>query len=219
MTPIRILMADDHEVIRRGLRALLEAHDGWEVSAEAAHGREAVEKALKTKPHVVILDLSMPELNGLEAARQILKALPETEVLILTLHESEQWVRDVLEAGAHGYLLKSDAARDLVTAVESLSQRRPFFTSKVGRKVLDGYLKAGRAKSGPQESASGTLTVRERHIAQLLAEGKSSKEVAATLGVSTKTVETHRANLMHKLGCHSLADLVHYAVRNRIIDG
>jgi DNA-binding NarL/FixJ family response regulator len=169
---------------------------------------------MQLKPDIVALDLSMPVLNGLEATRQIRMACPETEVLILTVHESEQMVRDVLQAGAHGYILKSDAARDLTTAIDSLSQHRPFFTSKVGKMVLDGFLTAAQERQAP----ASVLSAREREIVQLLAEGKSNKEVAAVLGISVKTAETHRNRIMRKLKLYSICDLVHYAVRNEIVE-
>jgi DNA-binding NarL/FixJ family response regulator len=213
--PFRIVVADDHEIVRRGLCALLRNQPDWEVCGEASDGREAVEQALTLKPAVVILDIGMPNLNGLEAARQILKANPQIKVLILTLHDSDQVVQDVLNAGARGFLLKTDAARDLVAAVEALRQNKIYFTPKVAAMVLDGFLRK-------KESASGTparsrLTPREREIVQLLAEGKSSKEVAVALGLSVKTVETHRSNIMRKLDLHSVSDLVLYAVRNNIV--
>ncbi len=214
VSALRILLADDHELVRRGLKDLLEAEAGWQIVGEAATGREAVAKAKLLKPDVVILDITMPELNGLEATRQILQALPGTEILILTMSDSEQLVRTVLEAGAHGYLLKSDAGRDLVTAVDSLRQHRPFFTSAIARMILQGFLKLGN--SGEGGSPGDPLTGREREIVQLLAEGKSNKEVAAVLSVSVKTAETHRANIMRKLDLHNTSDLVHYAVRNGI---
>ncbi len=215
--PLRILVADDHEVVRRGLRAVLEAHPGWEVCGEAVTGREALEKARQLKPDVVVMDIGMRELNGLEATRQVLKALPTTEVLILTMHESEQVVREVLDAGARGYVLKTDAGRDLVAAVDALSQHRPFFTSRVAEMVLEGYLKEGsRAEEG--KTSPSRLTPREREVVQLLAEGNSNKEVASRLGISVKTVEAHRANIMRKLGLDSLSDLVRYAIRNKIIE-
>jgi DNA-binding NarL/FixJ family response regulator len=217
MAPVRILIADDHEVVRRGIRALLEAEPGWEVSAEAVDGREAVEKAKQLKPNVAILDISMPLLNGLEATRQIRKALPGTEVIILTMHESEQLAHDVLKSGARGYLFKSDAARDLVSAVRAASQHEPFLTSKVGHMVLGGYLDE-RPTQVQATRDKPELTTREREIVQLLAEGKSNKEIAALLDLSAKTVETHRHNLMTKLGLHSLSELVRYAVRNRIVE-
>jgi DNA-binding NarL/FixJ family response regulator len=216
VSPIRILVADDHEVVRRGLRALLEAHPELQVCAEAANGREAVEKAKQCKPNLVVMDIGMPELNGLEATRRILRALPQTEVLILTMHESEQVVREVLEAGARGYVLKSDAARDLVTAVKTLQQHKPFFTSRVAELVLKGYL--GGVQADRAEPSLPSLTPREREIVQLLAEGKSNKEVAAALEISVKTVEAHRANIMRKLNLHSISELVHYAIRNKIVE-
>jgi DNA-binding NarL/FixJ family response regulator len=214
----RIMVADDHEVVRRGLCALLQAQPDWEICGEAGDGREALEKAQKLKPDVVILDIGMPSLNGLEATRQILKVMPQTKVLILTLHDSDQVVREVLNAGARGFLLKSDAARDLVAAVEALRRDKTYFTSKVAAMVLEGYLKNGTP--GAQAAAPQTrnrLTPREREIVQLLAEGKSTKEVAVALGLSVKTAETHRSNIMRKLELHSVSDLVLYAVRNNIV--
>lgn len=216
MTPLRILIADDHEVVRRGLRQLLAGRPGWQVVGEATTGREAVRIAEQLKPDVVILDITMPELNGLEAAHRILKSLPRTEVLILTMHESEQRVRDVLDAGARGYLLKTDAGRDLVAAVEALSQHKMFFTSKVAELVLEGYLK-GSVRADEARSPLSRLTSREREILQLLAEGKTNKEVAAELDISVKTALAHRANIMHKLGFDSLSDLVRFAIRHEII--
>lgn len=212
--PVRVLIADDHEIVRQGLRTLLAAVSGvFEVCGEATDGREAVEKTRQLRPDVVVLDISMPGLNGLEATRQIVKEIPQAEVLILTMNESEQMIEALLSAGARGYLLKSDVARDLLVAIKSLYERRPFFTSKVARRVLDGYLKeAGRA------GTESRLTPAERRVIQLLAEGKSNKEVATVLGTTVKTTETHRANIMRKLGLRSVSDLVHYAVRNGIIE-
>jgi DNA-binding NarL/FixJ family response regulator len=213
----RILVADDHEVVRRGLCALLESQPDWEVCGEAADGREAVEKAQTLKPDAVILDIGMPSLNGLEATRQILRANPHARVLILTLHDSDQVVREVLNAGARGFLLKSDAARDLVAAVEALRRDKTYFTSKVAAMVLEGYLKNATGQVPAIVPGRSRLTPREREIVQLLAEGKSTKEVAVTLGLSVKTAETHRSNIMRKLELHSVSDLVLYAVRNNIV--
>ncbi len=213
----RILVADDHEVVRRGLCALLQAQPEWEVCGEAADGREALEKTQKLRPDVVILDIGMPSLNGLEATRQILKTNPQTKILILTLHDSDQVVREVLNAGARGFLLKSDAARDLVAAVEALRRDKTYFTSKVAAMVLEGYLKNGTPGAVPTPPTRSRLTPREREIVQLLAEGKSTKEVAVALGLSVKTAETHRSNIMRKLELHSVSDLVLYAVRNNIV--
>ncbi|HXJ91519.1 MAG TPA: response regulator transcription factor [Terriglobia bacterium] len=210
---LRILVVDDHELVRRGLKSILETHPNWMVVGEATTGREAIAQAGTLSPDVVILDMSMPELNGLEATRGILKVAPDARVLVLTQHDSEQLVRSFLQAGAQGYLVKSDAARDLVPAVESLEQGRPFFTSKVARMVLDGYLKSLMAEGDPPAA----LTPSEAQIVQLLAEGKTNKEVAGALSIAVKTVETHRAHIMRKLGFHSVSDLVRYAVRNNMI--
>lgn len=217
MSAVRILVADDHEVVRQGVRTLLEAQPGWEVCGEAADGREAVEMTKRLKPDVVILDITMPNLNGLEATRQILKADPKARVLILSMHESDQVVREVLDAGARGYVLKSDAGRNLVAAVEALRLHNTFFTSKVAEMVMSGYRKAAPPTSG-ETPPPERLTPREREVVQLLAEGKSSKEVAVALDLSVKTAETHRANIMRKLEIHSVSDLVRYAVRNKIIE-
>lgn len=217
MSAVRILIADDHEVVRSGLRLLLERQPGWQVCAEAVTGREAVEKAKQLKPDVIVLDVSMPVLNGLEAVRQIRKALPQAQVLVLTMHESEQLVRELLDAGAQGYLSKSEAGRQVVAAVEMLSQHKPFFVGKVARVVLDGYLKSG-ARRNREVLPSDFLTPREREIVQLLSEGKSNKEVAVALDLAVKTAETHRANIMRKLDFHSLAELIRYAIRNKIVE-
>src|SRR5438105_6425408 len=217
MANLRLLVADDHDVVRKGVRTLLEEQPGWEVAAEAADGREAVEKAKLVQPDVTILDLSMPELNGLEAAKEILKTVP-TKVLILTMYDSDPLIRQTLEAGARGYLLKSDAGRDLVSAIDALRRNKTFFTPKVSQMVLEGYLdKSPKEREPESEAESLRLTSRQREIVQLLAEGKSSKEVAAVLGLSVKTAETHRANIMRKLDCHSVTELVRYAIRNHII--
>jgi DNA-binding NarL/FixJ family response regulator len=217
---LRILIADDHEVARRGIRSLLENHPGWEVCAEAKDGRDAVELATSTKPDLVLLDIGMPNLNGLEAARQILATSPNAAILILTMHDSDNVIREVLRAGARGFLLKSDAGRDLVAAVEALESQKTFFTPRVSQMVLDGFLNREKKRSEIEDVANPSgdlLTAREREVIQLLAEGRTSKEVAVTLNLSVKTAETHRTNLMRKLGLHSVADLTRYAVRNGIV--
>ena len=211
---LRILIADDHEVARKGIRSILEGHPGWEVCSEASDGREAVELASQSTPDVLLLDIGMPNLNGLDAARQILAFMPEARILILTIHDSEQVVREVLAAGARGFLLKSDAGRDLVAAVEALQNRRTFFTSKVAQMMLDGYLRPQQERDSFEQHV---LTPREREVIQLVAEGKTTKEIATTLSLSVKTAETHRTNLMRKLDLHSIADLTLYAVRNGIV--
>lgn len=211
---LRILVADDHEIVRRGLVALLKSRPGWEVCGEAADGRQAVEKTKELKPDIVILDIGMPSLNGFEATRQIVRDSPRSKVLILTVTEADEVARAVLDAGARGFIFKSDAARDLVTAVEALECGRTFFTSRIAEMVLGGYFAGqggGSVKNRP------ILTHRECEITQLLAEGKSTKEVAALLGLSVKTAETHRSNIMRKLDLHSVAELVLYAVRNNFV--
>jgi DNA-binding NarL/FixJ family response regulator len=215
MTPLRILIVDDHAVVRRGVRSLLESQSGWEVSGEATTGREAVELAKRLQPDVVVMDLSLPELNGLDATRQILKESPRSEILVLTMHHSEELARDVLQAGARGYVLKSDADENLIAAVESLRQHKPFLTSAVTEFVLDEYTR--RADTHDDGAGHAAVTAREREIIQLLAEGQSNKEAASTLGISVKTIEAHRANIMRKLHLRSVSDLVRYAIRNKIV--
>jgi DNA-binding NarL/FixJ family response regulator len=216
MTALRILVADDHEIVRRGLCAILESHIGWEVCGEAADGREAVAKTAQLNPDVVILDIGMRSLNGLDATRQILRGNPLQRVLILTVTDAEQLIEEVLKAGARGFVLKADAAKDLTMAVEALQRDRNFFNSRAGELVLNGFLRGG-GQASKTEAILPRLTAREREVVQLLAEGKSTKEVAVMLHLSVKTAETHRSNIMRKLGLHCLSELVLYAVRNRII--
>ena len=214
MKPLRILVVDDHEIVRRGLVELLKSHAGWEVCGEAHDGREAVEQGKELKPDIVILDIGMPNLNGLEAARQMLHHNPRTKVLILTITDADQLVRAVLDAGARGFVLKSDATRDLISAVEALQSNKTFFTSRVAEMVLGGYLGHSTVNKGVTLLS---LTPREREIVQLVAEGKSAKEVASHLEISVKTAETHRSNLMRKLNLHSVAEVVLYAVKNHMV--
>jgi len=204
--------------IRAGrLKSLLESHPGWTICAEAQTGREAVEKAKQLRPEIAVLDITMPELNGIEAARKIQKASPNTEILILSVHYSDQLVRDVVGAGVRGYIVKSDSDRDLVAAVEALAKHRPFFTPLATEAMLTGLNSASSGLEKP-EPTEDRLTSREREILQLLSEGKSSKEVASVLDLSVKTAETHRSNIMRKLKIHNVTELVRYAVRNRIIE-
>jgi DNA-binding NarL/FixJ family response regulator len=214
-TPLRILVADDHEVVRRGLKGLLESQAEWQIAGEAGNGFEVVQKAIELKPDVVVLDITMPELNGLEAARRIHKVLPQIEVLFLTVHDSEQMVREALDAGGRGYLLKSDAGRDLLAAVESVRQRRFFFSPRIKQMLGSGSIDSAL---GRQEASASALTPREREVLKLLTEGKTTKEAAVVLEIAVKTTETHRTNIMRKLGLHSITDLVRYAIRNKIVE-
>jgi DNA-binding NarL/FixJ family response regulator len=211
MQSLKLLVADDHEIVRKGVRCLLEAQPGWQVMAEASNGREAVEQAKRLKPDVAVLDIGMPSLNGLEAARQMLKNDPHIKIVILTMHDADNLIREVLKVGARGYVSKTDAMRDLVSAINSVRSGGTFFTAKVAEVVLEGYLDKG-------EATNSRLTPRQREIIQLLAEGKSNKEIAVALCLSIKTAETHRANIMKRLSCHSASELVRYAVRNNIIE-
>ena len=213
---LRILVADDHELVRRGIRAQLRAQRGWTIVGEAMNGREAVEKAGKLKPDVAIVDISMPDLDGLQATRQIREATPSTKVVVLTMHESDQMVRRVLEAGACAYVLKSDLAAQLVKAVKDVTAGKLFLTPKVSGMVLKGFLKTAD-QDDSKEHFQGRPTPREVEIIRLLALGKSNKEVGTELGITTRTVETHRAKIMLKLGLHSIAELIHYAIRHRIM--
>jgi DNA-binding NarL/FixJ family response regulator len=212
---LRILVADDHELVRRGIRGVLRARRGWTVVGEAMNGLEAVEKANRLKPDVAILDISMPDLGGLQATRQIRESIPTTQVVVLTMHESDQMVRRVLDAGALGYVLKSDLATHLVKAVRSVSGGKLFLSPRVSDIVLKGFLTAGN-QSEPTEHAQARPTLREVEIIRFLAQGKANKEIAAELGITLRTAETHRARIMLKLGLHSLAELIHYAIRHKI---
>ncbi len=211
---VRLLLADDHDIVRRGLRDVLTQQRGWEICGEATTGRQAVEMAVRLRPTIAILDLSMPQLNGLDATRHIKKAAPGVEVLIFTVHDSEQLIREVLAAGARGYLLKSDGLRHIVAAVEALAQHRPYLTWKASETVLEGFLTSWSSR---EDAFADPLTGREREIVQLLAEGNSSKKISALLGISVKTVDTHRVTLMRKLGAHSIVDIVRYAIRNNLV--
>jgi len=215
MTAFRILVADDHPIFRFGLCSLLASHEGWEVCGEAADGRDTVEKWRRLKPDLLILDICMPKLNGVDAARQILRNDPTQRILILTDVDSEQVVRDCLEAGVRGWVFKSDGTADLTTAVEALQRHKSIFTSRVSDLLMESYLQ--RRGVGPISPKVAKLSPREREVVQLLAESKASKEIAIILNISLKTVETHRSNIMFKLKLHSVAELVLYAVRNEIV--
>lgn len=217
MKGIRLLVADDHAVVRHGLKAMLEAQPGWTVCGEAITGREAIVRAAELKPDVVVLDISMPVLNGLDAAPGILKASPDSKILIMTMHSSDDVIDRVLRSGARGIVLKSDAERDLVAAVESLVHGKPFFTSVVAERMLGAFLETGH-KNPEDQWAATRLSAREKQVVQMLAEGKTNKEVAASLGISTRTVESHRLRITKKLGCHSFSDLLRYAIRSKMIE-
>ena len=217
MKPLRILIADDHQLFRDGVRALLQSHAGWEICGEASTGREAVAKTLELRPDVIIFDISMPDLNGADAARRIRMASKNAEILILSVHYSDQLIREIIDAGAHGYVLKTDSDRDLLLAVESLARHKPFFTSKAKRVIQNEFIREGKF-TNISTVLHNPLSSREREIVQLLAEGKNSREVSLSLGISVKTVETHRANIMRKLEIHNVSELVRYAVRNQIIE-
>jgi DNA-binding NarL/FixJ family response regulator len=212
---LRILVADDHELVRRGIRGLLRTRHGWSVIGEAVNGREAIEKVHRLKPDIAILDISMPDLDGLQAARTIREAIPTTKVVVLTMHESDHMVRRVLDAGALGFVLKSDLAKHLVKAVKDVSTGKQFLTPRISDIVLKGFLNTSNQAdtTGPSQARP---TPREVEIIRLLAEGKANKAIAAKLGITIRTAETHRAKIMLKLGLHSLTELIHYAIRNKI---
>ena len=216
MTPLRILIADDHDLLRKGLRTVLSSHPGWEVCAEASNGRDAVTAALRELPDLVVMDINMPQLNGLDATTEILAHLPKTRVLILSAHDSENLIRRMLTSGARGYVLKSDVSDDLIRAVEALRDGRLYFTSSVSNYVLNESRRGATLGEAVSEDQPN-LTAREREVLQLLAEGQSNKEIATALGISVRTVESHRAKVMSKLNARSLSDLVRYAVQNEIV--
>ncbi len=215
MCAFRILVADDHAIFRLGLCALLRSHEGWEVCGEAVDGSDVVEKCKLLKPDLLILDICIPKLNGADAARKILKENPSQRILVLTAVDSEQVILNCLEAGIRGWVLKSDGADDLITAVEAMQRRKSIFSSRVSDLAADNYR---RSRAGaPNSGGPPRLTPREREVVQLVAEGKSSKDIAVMLSMAIKTADTHRSNILRKLKLHSVAELVMYAVRNEII--
>jgi DNA-binding NarL/FixJ family response regulator len=208
----RILIVDDHAVVRAGVRAILEPHPGWEIVAEAQSGKEAITKAIETQPDVAIIDYSLPMINGIEVARQIHARIPQTEILIFTIHDSDVLVRQLLQAGVRGYVLKSDANQYLIAAVEALADHKPFFTGRVTQELIDALLKT------EQHEAEPVLTTRERVIVQLVADGHSNRKMSEILNLSIKTIETHRRGAMRKLKLKSTAALIRYAIRSRLVE-
>ncbi|HEX4629379.1 MAG TPA: response regulator transcription factor [Chthoniobacterales bacterium] len=216
-SPLRILIADDHDVMRQGTQAVIQRELGWEVCGLATNGREAVAKASELKPDIVILDMTMPQLNGLDAAIQIKRILPDTEILMFTAHDSDELIRQAFDAGIKSFIGKTEAHQFLIEAVEALSRHKPYFTAKVSEILFSNIL---HRAEGPRDGAESgqRLSAREREVVQLIAEGKSNKEIADALGISVRTAETHRANILRKLNLDSVADLVRYAIRNNLID-
>ena len=211
----KILVVDDHEMIRKGLRNVIEAREGWMICGEAVDGRGAVQTALELKPDIILMDFAMPNLNGIEATRQIRAALPQTEILVFTMHDSGQLVREALAAGARGFVLKSDGCETLIAAIEHLVQRRPSLTPKASEMVLPGLCGPG---SNAEVPVGSHLTRREREVLQLVAEGRRTKEIGDLLGISLKTAETHRVRIMRKLDLHSVGELVRYAIRHKMVE-
>ncbi len=208
----RILIADDHEVVRSGLRSILEAHEGWQVVAEACDGKEAIAKAIETRPDVAIIDYSLPIMNGVDTTRQIRARVPDVEVLIFTMHDSDILIGEALDAGARAYLVKSEAKQHLISAVESLARHEPFFTGKLTEQLLEAFLSVHRGRPGV------ALSPRERAVVQLIAEGHSNRKMSEILNLSVKTIETHRAAAMRKLNVTSTAALVRYAIRSKLVE-
>jgi len=215
MSPLRILVADDHDLMRRGIRTVINARKDWEICGEAVNGTQAVTKAQELKPDVAILDISMPELNGIEAAKRIRKLSEKTEILILSMHYSDQIIREVIDYGIRGYLVKSDTGRDLSKALDNLAKHKAFYSGRVADVIANPPRQDSVSDSKKPKTR---VTSRESEIIQILSEGKSSKEAAAVLNISVKTVETHRANIMRKLELHTVSELVRYAIRNQIVE-
>ncbi|MER3458972.1 MAG: DNA-binding response regulator [Chloroflexota bacterium] len=215
MNKIRVILADDHTLVRKGLKALLAAYPHIEVVGEAADGREAVQLAEALRPHVVVMDINMPGLNGLEATDRIKRRCPEVNVLILSMHANEEYVLQVLRSGASGYLLKDSATEDLVAGIQAVTAGEAYLSPRISKTVIAEYVR--RTEAEAQRRPHELLTPREREILQLIAEGRTSKEIASELHLSIKTVETHRANLMDKLNIHNRAGLIRYAIRAGII--
>ena len=215
--PVRILLVDDHEVVRRGLQMLLSREPSWKICGEARDGREAIEKALRLKPDLIVMDVTMPVMDGLEATRRIIQKFAKTEVIVLTVHDSPQMLAKVLACGAHGCVLKSDVARDLMTAVKRVSQHKPFLSLGVSSAVLKDYRLRENGALAEKAQPPPRLTPREEELLRVIAAGKTTKEAAVAMRISVKTAQTHRINLMRKLGVHSTGELVSFAYRNKLV--
>lgn len=215
MSPIRVLLADDHRILREGIRALIDDQEDMQVVGEAEDGLATVKKVAKLQPDVVVMDIAMPLLNGLEATRQIRRDFPQVKVLILTMHDNEEYIRQVLAAGALGYVLKDAAARDLLGAIRTVNQGEAVLSPAITRLVIEDYLRWGDIR--PEDTTDG-LTAREREVLQLIAEGYTNKEIAGIMSLSVKTVQSHRTNLMNKLDLHDRGELIKYAIQKKIID-
>ena len=215
MNEIRVLLAEDHTIVRKGLRSLLDAEAGIEVVGEAGDGREAVRKVQQLSPDIVVMDIAMPGLNGLEGTRQIRKRFPEVKVVILTMHTDEEYILQILASGASGYVVKQAAPRELVSAIQSVHRGGSFFSPSISKKIVEGYIR--QAEATVEASSYQKLTEREREVLQLIAEGHSTRQIGQLLHISVKTVETHRAHLTDKLDIHSVAELTQYAIRKGVI--
>ncbi|HEY3346658.1 MAG TPA: response regulator transcription factor [Nitrospirota bacterium] len=210
---LKILLVDDHTIVRQGLRALLESQEGFQVVGEADNGRDAVKKAQELQPDVVIMDIAMPILNGLEATRQIKKIMPEVKIVALTMYNDEEYVFQILKSGASGYLIKETAANELITAINSVKGGNPFFSPLISRKIMESYLREDSEKKAEGDK----LTNREKEVLQLIAEGYTNNEIGNLMGISVKTVETHRAHIMSKLDIHDMAGLIKYAIKKGLV--
>ena len=216
MNKIKVLLAEDHTIVRKGLRSLLDGETDIEVIGEAEDGREAVQKTQQLRPDIVLMDITMPGLNGLEATRQIKKRFPEVKVLVLTMHANEEYILQVLQAGASGYVVKQAVVGELVSALRAVQRGDSFLSPSICRRVVEEYIRQAAARA--ERDSYGELTEREREVLQLIAEGHSNKSIADSLSISVKTVETHRAHLLEKLGIGSTAELIRYAIRKKVID-
>jgi len=213
---VKLMLVDDHKIVRQGIKKLLEEEPDLQVAGEAANGREAVKKATELKPDVILMDITLSNLNGLEATKQIKKVLPDVKVIMLTMHKNEEYVLQSFQAGASGYILKEGAVEELVSAIRSIHQDKSFLSPTISKTLIDAYLR--KMETGKTETPFDLLTDREREVLQLIAEGYTNREVAKSLFISVKTVEAHRAHIMQKLNIHDIAKLVKYAIQKGLVD-